>query len=211
LQRREDALSDQLSAISDQLKQASDVNEKKRLEAESEKLTAERCSLTASISVPPKYTSADFISTGGARYWSLRGKLDVPKERWISFPHCEGPDGTLVICWAGYDHLQQAQAISAHYVRVQTEFGGSDDPRLIPLLASLIELLPWLKQWHNEPNANFDGLRMGDYFEGFVNEEARNLGKTVAEIKAWVPPKKVAKAKAPKRSPKKAKSKEGAE
>lgn len=160
------------------------------------------------IPVPPKYTSADFISTGGARYWSLRGKLDVPKERWISFPHCEGPDGTLVICWAGYDHLQQAQAISAYYVRVQTEFGGSDDPRLIPLLASLIELLPWLKQWHNEPNANFDGLRMGDYFEGFVNEEARNLGKTLAEVKAWVPPKRVAKAKAPKRSPKKAKSAE---
>jgi hypothetical protein len=158
------------------------------------------------IPVPPKYTSADFISTGGARYWSLRGKLDVPKERWISFPHCEGPDGTLVICWAGYDHLQQAQAISAYYVRVQTEFGGSDDPRLIPLLASLIELLPWLKQWHNEPNANFDGLRMGDYFESFVNEEARNLGKTLAEIKAWVPPKKVAKTTAPKRSSKKVKS-----
>ncbi len=146
------------------------------------------------IPVPPKYTNADFISTGGARYWALRGKLDVPKERWISFPHCEGPDGTLVICWAGYDHLQQAQAISAYYVRVQTEFGGSDDPRLIPLLASLIELLPWLAQWHNEPNASFDGLRMGDYFEGFVNEEARNLGKTLAEIKAWVPPKKAAKA-----------------
>lgn len=175
------------------------------------------------IPVPPKYTSADFISTGGARYWSLRGKLDVPKERWISFPHCEGPDGTLVICWAGYDHLQQAQAISAYYVRVQTEFGGSDDPRLIPLLASLIELLPWLKQWHNEPNANFDGLRMGDYFEGFVNEEARNLGKTLAEIKAWVPPakgqrgrvakgqsgKKVAKAKRGKGS--KGQSDEGAE
>ena len=152
------------------------------------------------IPVPPKYTSADFISTGGARYWSLRGKLDVPRERWISFPHCEGPDGTLVICWAGYDHLQQAQAISAYYVRVQTEFGGSDDPRLIPLLASLIELLPWLKQWHNEPNANFDGLRMGDYFEGFVNEEARNLGKTLAEVKAWVPPMKVAKKKAASKS-----------
>ena len=158
----------------------------------------DNCETVGAIPVPPEYGSGDFISTGGARYWNLRGKLDVPQERWISFPHCEGPDGTLVICWAGYDHLQQAQAISAYYVRVQTEFGGSDDPRLIPLLASLIELLPWLKQWHNEPNANFDGLRMGDYFEGFVNEEARNLGKTLAEIKAWVPPKKVAKAKAAK-------------
>ena len=80
----------------------------------------------------------------------------------------------------------------------QTEFGGSDDPRLIPLFASLIEIRPCIKQWHNEPNANFDGLRMGDYFEGFVNEEARNLGKTLAEIKAWVPTKKVAKAKSTK-------------
>ncbi|MFO0087884.1 MAG: BREX-2 system adenine-specific DNA-methyltransferase PglX, partial [Pirellula sp.] len=159
------------------------------------------------IPVPPKYTSADFISTGGARYWALRGKLDVPKERWVSFPHCEGPDGTLGICWAGYDHLQQAQAISAYYVRVQTEFGGSDDPRLLPLLASLIELLPWLKQWHNEPNANFDGLRMGDYFDGFVNEEARNMGKTLQEIKDWVPPKKVAKKAAPKSSTKKSSKK----
>jgi hypothetical protein len=144
------------------------------------------------IPIPPEFGSVDFVGLTNSRFWALRGKLDVPQERWISFPHCEGPDGTPVICWAGYDYLQQAQAISAYYVRVQTEFGGSDDPRLIPLLASLIELLPWIKQWHNEPNANFDGLRMGDYFEGFVNEEAHNLGKTLYEIKAWVPPKKVA-------------------
>lgn len=140
------------------------------------------------ITPPPEYAGSDFISTGGARYWDLRGKLDVPKERWISFPHCDGPDGTLVICWAGYDHLQQARAISAYYVRVQTEFGGSDDPRLIPLLACLIELLPWLKQWHNDPDPAFDGMRMGDYFEGFITEEARQLGKTLPEIKAWTPP-----------------------
>jgi hypothetical protein len=206
LQRREDAISGQLSVISAQLKSEKDEKKKPALQAEFDRLSTENRQLTTSIPVPPKYTAADFISTGGARYWSLRGKLDVPKERWISFPHCEGPDGTLVICWAGYDHLQQAQAISAYYVRVQTEFGGSDDPRLIPLLASLIELLPWLAQWHNEPNANFDGLRMGDYFESFVNEEARNLGRTLAEIKAWVPPKKVAKKKAAKRAPKKAMS-----
>jgi len=206
LQRREDAMSGQLSVISAQLKAEKVEKKNPALQAEFDRLTTENRQLTTSIPVPPKYTSADFISTGGARYWSLRGKLDVPKERWISFPHCEGPDGTLIICWAGYDHLQQAQAISAYYVRVQTEFGGSDDPRLIPLLASLIELLPWLAQWHNEPNAKFDGLRMGDYFESFVNEEARNLGKTLAEIKAWVPPKKVAKKKAAKRAPKKAMS-----
>lgn len=140
-----------------------------------------------SIPVPPKFDGKDFLKSD---YNRLRGKLDVPKERWISFPHCEGPDGTPVIAWAGYDRLQQARAISAYYVRVQTEFGGTDDVRLIPLLACLIELLPWLKQWHNEPDAAFDGMRMGDYFEGFVNEEARQLNKTIPEIKAWTPPAK---------------------
>ena len=139
------------------------------------------------IPVPPKYASADFLKSD---YWRLRGKLDVPKERWVSFPHCEGPDGTLVIAWAGYDHLQLARAVSAYYVDVQERLGGRDDPRLVPLLACLLELVPWLKQWHNEPDAAFDGMRMGDYFEGFINEEARQLGKTIPEIKAWQPPRR---------------------
>ena len=71
---------------------------------------------------------------------------------------------------------------------IQERLGGRDDPRLVPLLACLLELLPWLKQWHNEPDAAFDGMPMGDYFEGFISEEARQLGKTVPEIKAWQPP-----------------------
>jgi REP element-mobilizing transposase RayT len=138
------------------------------------------------IPVPTKYDSKDFLTSD---FWRLRGKLDVPKERWISFPHCDGPDGTLMLCWAGYDHLQQARAISAYYVQVQTEIGGTDDPRLIPLLACLIELLPWLKQWHNDLDPEFN-MSMGDYFEGFINEEARQLGKTLQEIREWTPPAK---------------------
>lgn len=141
------------------------------------------------IPVPPKYKSSDFISTGGARYWALRGKLDVPKERWVSFPHCEGPDGTLVIAWAGYDHLQLARAISAYFVDIQERLGGRDDPRLVPLLAAIIELLPWLKQWHHDLDTDYN-QRMDEVFEGFVTEEAKNLGMTIEEIKAWEPPKK---------------------
>jgi len=146
------------------------------------------------IAVPPKYKSSDFISSGGARYWALRGKLDVPKERWVSFPRCEGPDGTLPIAWAGYDHLQLARAISAYFVDIQEHHGGRDDPRLIPLLACIIELLPWLKQWHHEIDPEYN-QRMDEVFEGFVTEESRNLGKTVEEIKAWEPPKKTARRK----------------
>ncbi|PQO28931.1 BREX-2 system adenine-specific DNA-methyltransferase PglX [Blastopirellula marina] len=144
------------------------------------------------IPVPPKYKSSDFISSGGARYWALRGKLDVPKERWISFPHCDGPDGTLMLAWAGYNHLQQAQAISAYFVDVQERHGGRDDPRLVPLLAGIVELLPWLKQWHHDVDATY-GQRMDEVFEGFVTEEAKGLGMTVDEVRDWVPPKKATK------------------
>jgi hypothetical protein len=110
----------------------------------------------------------------------------VPKERWVSFPYCEADDDTLMVAWAGYDHLQLARAVSAYYVDVQERLGGSDDPRLLPLLAGLIELLPWLKQWHNDVDPEF-GMPMGDYFEGFVQEEARQMGKTLNEISAWEP------------------------
>ncbi len=136
------------------------------------------------IPPPPKYKSADFQK---GDYWRLRGGLDVPKERWVIFPHCEGADGLPLIAWAGYDHLQLAKAIAAHYVRVQEQEGGRDDPRLVPLLACLAELLPWLKQWHNEYDADY-GVAMGDYYEGFVQDEARQMGRTIEEVRAWQPP-----------------------
>ncbi|MCA6624008.1 MAG: SAM-dependent methyltransferase, partial [Pseudanabaena sp. M165S2SP1A06QC] len=141
----------------------------------------------ASIPVPPKYASTDFLKPN---YWRLRGKLDVPKERWISFPHCQGEDGTLAIAWAGYNHLQLAQALSTYYLDIKERIGGSNDPRLAPLLASLVELIPWLKQWHNDIDPEF-GLAMGDYYEGFLIEEAKAIGHTVESLRMWEPVGKV--------------------
>ena len=111
------------------------------------------------IPVPPKYQSKDFLKTD---CWRLRGGLDVPKERWISYPGCErGADGSLVIAWAGWNHLQQAAAL-AGYTMDMKDGEGWAPARLQPLLASLLELLPWLEQWHNEVDPVF-GERMGDY------------------------------------------------
>ena len=136
------------------------------------------------IPVPPKYTNTDFQKP---HYWKLRGKLDVPKERWVSFPHCNAEDGTMTIAWAGYNHLQLAQAISAYFVEVQECLGGREDPRLPPLLANLLQLLPWLKQWHNDLDPVYD-LSMGDYFESFIQDEARQIDKTLDEVRSWQPP-----------------------
>jgi hypothetical protein len=152
------------------------------------------------IPPPPKYKSADFQK---GDYSRLRGGLDVPKERWVSIPHCAGADGLPLIAWAGYDHLQLAKAIAAHFVRVQEQEGGRDDPRLVPLLACLAELLPWLKQWHNTLDPEY-GVAMGDYYEGFVQDEARQMGRTIDEVRAWQPS---AKPKKPARKGAKAQSK----
>ncbi|MDP3627242.1 MAG: BREX-2 system adenine-specific DNA-methyltransferase PglX [Hydrogenophaga sp.] len=136
------------------------------------------------IPVPPKYQSKDFLK---ADVWRLRGGLDVPKERWVSYPSCErGADGSLPIAWAGWDHLQQAMALASYFIDMKEREGWSPE-RLQPLLAGLLELLPWLKQWHNEMNPDF-GARMGDYYESFVTDEARALQFTLDDLRAWKPP-----------------------
>ncbi|MFJ4433361.1 BREX-2 system adenine-specific DNA-methyltransferase PglX [Pseudomonas sp. NPDC089395] len=135
------------------------------------------------IPLPPQYKSTDFRKPS---YWPLRGKLDVPKERFFSLPGCEkGGDSTLVIGWAGLNHLQRAQAIAAWYLD-RKEGEGWEAERLMPMLVALDELIPWLKQWHNEVDPEF-GERMGDYYEGFLLEELRNLEITRADLLSWQP------------------------
>ncbi|WP_233558732.1 DUF7008 domain-containing protein [Micromonospora radicis] len=48
------------------------------------------------IKVPPKCTSADFAKPS---YWRVRGKLDVPKERFISYPKAGYLDRKLQAAW----------------------------------------------------------------------------------------------------------------
>jgi hypothetical protein len=136
------------------------------------------------IPVPPKYRTPDFQS---GDFWRLRGGLDVPKERFVSFPHCaRDADPSLPVLWAGHDHLARARAIAAWYVeRKDTDGWGAD--RLKPLLAGLLELVPWLRQWHNDLDAE-TGLRMGDLFRDYVAEQARELGLTLDDLRAWAPP-----------------------
>jgi hypothetical protein len=135
------------------------------------------------IPVPPKYQSKDYLK---ADYWRMRGGLDVPKERWVSYPDCErGADTSLPIAWAGWNHLQQATALAAYYLEMK-EIEGWEAVRLQPLLAGLLELVPWLEQWHNEIDPMY-GERMGTYYRGFVNEEARALGFTLDDLRGWKP------------------------
>jgi hypothetical protein len=149
----------------------------------SEQAAAQKVRRVGTIPVPPKYGSTDFKK---ADYWRLRGKLDVPKERFIVYPGAErSVDPTPVVAWAGWDHLQQAQALADYYVRMLEQDGWTSE-RLVPLLAGLLQLVPWLKQWHNDLDPSFQ-VRMGDYFDSFVREQAVTMGVTVDQIRAWAP------------------------
>ena len=137
------------------------------------------------IPVPPKYVGADFQKQS---YWRHRGKLDVPKERFISYPGAS-PDNdkdSLLIGWAGWDHEDQATALIG-LIEDRSTTDGWDTDRLTPLLAGLLEVMPWVRQWHNELDRNFSQSPAEAYDAYLTSErEARNL--TEDTLIAWRPP-----------------------
>jgi hypothetical protein len=181
LQRREDLIDAEVAAALQQRADGTAAQLQERLKAEQRRRKQQEIGDTPP---PPKYTSADFQNS---TFWRLRGALDVPKERFISYPYCfRESDPTLVIGWAGWDHLQQAMALAAWYTEVVEQEAWSPE-RLKPLLAGIAELLPWLKQWHNDIDPEFNE-RMGDFFEGFLRAQLQQYGLTHEDLKRWTPP-----------------------
>jgi hypothetical protein len=135
------------------------------------------------IAVPPKYKPADFRRV---EYWKARGKLDVPKERFVLYPESERDvDRTPVVGWAGWDHLQQVTAVATYAIE-RREAEAWESRRLVPLLAAWYEVLPWVRQWHGEPDLA-TGLRLGEFFTGQLDVRLQELGLTVADLDRWEP------------------------
>ena len=175
-------------------------------------------------SPPPKYDQKDFENA--AAVWRLRGKLDVPKERFIAYPTASPPPGAagtkgaLVFGWAGWDHLQQLQAavelwqeeigLHGHNLipratrREREETGSSSSSsaapadasaqqtlrldaaareRLLPILQTMADLLPWVRQWHEEDAPDF---------EAYVSEQALRLETSLDEARAYRRPARTA-------------------
>ncbi|MFB7935658.1 BREX-2 system adenine-specific DNA-methyltransferase PglX [Streptomyces sp. NPDC056049] len=130
------------------------------------------------IPVPPKYTSADFLRPS---YWKARGKLDVPKERFISYgqTNTSTPD---LYGWAGWDHREQAYALDAYIASHE----ALTSEELTPFLAGLLELQPWLEQWHDEFDANF-GASPATFFRGDRQMVQGEHGLTDDDLRAWRP------------------------
>jgi hypothetical protein len=142
------------------------------------------------IGAAPKFRKEDFQPNhvvAGSHYWTLRGELDVQGERFILYNGFErDSDKSRVLGWAGWSHLEQARALAAYYQRMRTEEGWEPE-RLKPILAGLLDLRVWLKQWHDEVDPE-TGLKLGTYFSDFAEAQCQELGFSPQEVLAWQPP-----------------------
>jgi hypothetical protein len=120
-------------------------------------------------------------------YWKARGKLDVPKERFTSFIGAGRPgDTSLVIGWAGWDHLEQARGL-ARVIVERSQDEGVTSELMLPLIAGLVELEPWLHQWYSDPDALFGGASPAVFFTGFIESQLASIGASRADAVAWRP------------------------
>lgn len=134
------------------------------------------------IPVPPKYKPADFAKPS---YWQHRGKLDVPKERFISYPGGgRETDETPLLGWAGWDHAQQALALAT--IMTEREKEGVADEHMVPLVAGLAELQPWVRQWHGEIDPTY-GMSLAAIIDEELAARQQRVGRTLDELAAWRP------------------------
>lgn len=157
------------------------------LDALAEKAPDQRHKATtfrAALPAPPRYEPTDFSD---GNFYRLRGKLDVPKERFISYPGCASDvDLEPVYGWAGWDHLQRALALFQLYYARKDEAWTPE--RLVPMLAGLDELLPWVRQWHADARSPETGQLYHEYFDQVIASEAAELGVSRASLATWAPP-----------------------
>ncbi|MEU7833663.1 BREX-2 system adenine-specific DNA-methyltransferase PglX [Nonomuraea sp. NPDC049129] len=135
------------------------------------------------IPVPPKYGGGDFRKTS---YWRNRGKLDVPKERFISYENAGSEaDTSLLLGWAGWDHREQAHALMTLIEERGTHDLWESD-LLTPLIAGLREVLPWVKQWHAEIDPDF-GDSWANAYTSYLEAQQLRHNLTDDDLLAWRP------------------------
>lgn len=135
------------------------------------------------VPVPSKYAKTDFRQPS---YWKARGKLDVPKERFIAYPGTNHPnDASAVYGWAGWDHADRAQALARLANDLSIAGASADD--LAPLIGGLLELQPWLTQWHSDVDPTI-GISPADAIHGLTEQLLQRHGLTRDTVTSWQPP-----------------------
>ena len=110
------------------------------------------------IPVPPAYAKTDFLKPG---YYDVRGKLDVPRERFIAFDDCK----PVLWGWNGWRDLDRAQAQADAWGLVAND---PSDPLPSPSVSDPRRCGPTLGLWQS-----LDDVRRWDTAAHFA--ELRDL------------------------------------
>jgi hypothetical protein len=137
-----------------------------------------------SIAAPQRYKKGDFLRVS---YWTQRGKLDVHKERFISYPLASPDgDGSLLLGWAGWDHREQAHALMT-LIEDRSAKDGWGAEKLTPLIAGLAEVMPWVRQWHAGTDAD-SGINLAEAYDAYLEDQRIRYGLSEEDLRKWSPP-----------------------
>ena len=111
----------------------------------------------------------------------------MPKERFISYPGASpDSDDSLLLGWAGWDHREQAHALIT-LIEERSTTDGWDAEKLTPLLAGLLEVMPWVRQWHDEVDPAF-GASPAHEYDTYLTSQREKYGLTEDDLRGWTPP-----------------------
>ncbi|MDO9017999.1 MAG: BREX-2 system adenine-specific DNA-methyltransferase PglX [Deltaproteobacteria bacterium] len=120
--------------------------------------------------VPPKYASGEYLRS---EYWSQRGKLDVPKERFIAFTEVPGP-GPTRYGWAGWTHRTRARTLVDFDEQLENDGVPMEDR--IGVLHGVWFLLPWVR---------WESAEAAEEFRAIVQAAVGREGVTEAMLTQW--------------------------
>jgi len=148
------------------------LEKRKAWERTWEEQRKEDSGMPAKPEVPPKYGNGDFVKPD---YFRLRGKLDVPKERFIAFTQIPGRGaGETLYGWAGWTPLVRVRALLA--IDEQCEDQGID-------LADRIAVLD--SAWRLVPDIARDDAAMGSRLRAELAAIVGAEGPSTAQLEAW--------------------------
>ncbi|WP_105973301.1 BREX-2 system adenine-specific DNA-methyltransferase PglX [Streptomyces geranii] len=134
------------------------------------------------IPVPPKFTAVDFQR---ASYWSLRGSLDVPRERFVSYPGTDPEEDGPLIGWSGWSDMDRVRVL-LDMVGALRQQPHPSAHRIVPLLAGMQELIPWVNQW-SDPRALGGDLDHAGTYQRELDDLRTAFGLATHDLTSWRP------------------------
>ncbi len=81
---------------------------------------------------------------------------------------------------------RRAHALIA-LIEERSSIDGWDAARLTPLLAGLAEVMPWVRQWHDQVDPSF-GQSPADAYDAYLTTQLEKYGLTMEDLANWEAP-----------------------